>query len=280
MIQWTRELKTVLQYRARKEAGSQQRKTRFLTGAVRMEGRYAAPGRNYMKLHENSTRTPLREPTESRPANTARPRHIRLSFTVAVALLVCVASQSVHAQDTADDLKRKLIKETTGGVDDGDVMSRILALMGQTARRLEVEFNPGADTQKAQETLVKELDEAIKQAAANTRKNKSQSSSSSDKRTAMKQKPDGAAKPKPDAGKQGAPQQDGESVERDPPAGDGQTASAKARDLTERRRGWGNLPLRDRDEVIEGMDESVLPRFRDWIERYYRALQTAGDEEE
>ncbi|MCC7290918.1 MAG: hypothetical protein IT449_02515 [Phycisphaerales bacterium] len=239
-----------------------------------------------MKHNENSTRASRREPSDPRqvdllkPGSVARPRVARLLLAATVALLACVASPCVHAQDTADDLKRKLIKETTGGADDGDVMSRILALMGQTARRLEVEFNPGADTQKAQETLIKELDDAIKQAAANTRKNKSQSSPSSDKRTAMKQKSDGASKPKPDAGRQGAPQQDGESVERDPPAGDGQTASSKGRDLTERRRGWGNLPLRDRDEVIEGMDESVLPRFRDWIERYYRALQTAGDEEE
>ncbi len=233
-----------------------------------------------MKLNENSTHTPRHGTSDPRPVNTARPRAIRSTLAAAVALLACIASLSVHAQDTADDLKRKLIKETTGASDDGDVMSRILALMGQTARRLEVEFNAGADTQQTQETLIKELDDAIKQAAANTRKNKSQSSSSSDKRSAMKQKPDGASKSKPDAGKPGAPQQDGESVERDPPAGDGQTASAKAKDLTERRRGWGNLPMRDRDEVIEGMDESVLPRFRDWIERYYRALQTAGNEED
>ncbi|MCP4247470.1 MAG: hypothetical protein GY778_10520, partial [bacterium] len=44
------------------------------------------------------------------------------------------------------------------------------------------------------------------------------------------------------------------------------------------RRGWGNLPARDRDEVLQGIDEDVLEKYRHLIERYFRTL--AEDEKE
>jgi hypothetical protein len=43
------------------------------------------------------------------------------------------------------------------------------------------------------------------------------------------------------------------------------------------RRSWGHLPQRDREEVIQGIGEACLERYRVWIERYYRALQETGD---
>lgn len=48
-------------------------------------------------------------------------------------------------------------------------------------------------------------------------------------------------------------------------------------DIHELRRTWGHLPMREREEIIQGIGESFLERYRDWIERYYRALQEAED---
>jgi hypothetical protein len=44
-------------------------------------------------------------------------------------------------------------------------------------------------------------------------------------------------------------------------------------ELREFRRAWGHLPMREREEIIQGIAESFLERYREWIERYYRALQ-------
>ncbi|MFQ6049329.1 MAG: hypothetical protein ACE5K7_08195, partial [Phycisphaerae bacterium] len=40
--------------------------------------------------------------------------------------------------------------------------------------------------------------------------------------------------------------------------------------------GWPGLPVRDRQEVVQGRRERWLGRYRRWIERYYRALAEAG----
>ena len=51
-----------------------------------------------------------------------------------------------------------------------------------------------------------------------------------------------------------------------------------ARQLRELRRGWGRLPARDRDEVVQGFDQDFLTKYRQWIERYYRALASPEEE--
>ena len=48
-------------------------------------------------------------------------------------------------------------------------------------------------------------------------------------------------------------------------------------DLREVRGTWGHLPMRDREEVIQGIGETFLERYREWIERYYRALQESDE---
>ena len=40
----------------------------------------------------------------------------------------------------------------------------------------------------------------------------------------------------------------------------------------EATRGWGFLPERDRDEIIQGFEETFMSKYREQIERYYRLL--------
>jgi len=190
-----------------------------------------------------------------------------------------VRVEAYASQDQTDELKKKLIRETTGQAEE-DLMSRIINLMGQTARRLQIEFRPDAQTQSMQEQILKDLDDAIKLAAQNTRKQSaSASSGAADRRSAPPKSAQKTAEA--DSGKQDGQAATDASRDETSASSLGESGRVdRSVELRERRRGWGNLPARDRDEVIEGLDEAVMPRFRDWIERYYRTLQGVEGQEE
>lgn len=170
----------------------------------------------------------------------------------------------------ADEQKlgRRLIRGTTA--DDEDIMEKIIRLIDQTARRLEIDFDTGEETQALQLEVLKQLDDAIQLAAAQTRKSSGQQrSSESDRRRRQEKDKSRNAKAHPNKG---------ESADT-APAGRASTAGGinDRDDSTESRRGWGNLPQRERDEVIQGAGERYLERYRKWIEQYYRALQEADE---
>lgn len=198
---------------------------------------------------------------------------------IRVTVLVLCATPAMAALGTPEDkaksderkLSRRLIRGTTPH--DEDIMARIVALMDQTARRLEVHFDTGEETQALQREVLKQLDDAIKLAASQTRKSSAQQSSSeSDRRRRQDQnKKRNSDKSKNEKG--GSKGQSAETTQagRKPSAG----SPGEGDDLAKSRRGWGNLPQRERDEVIQGAGEKYLERYRKWIEQYYRALQEA-----
>jgi hypothetical protein len=49
-------------------------------------------------------------------------------------------------------------------------------------------------------------------------------------------------------------------------------------ELIDVRRAWGHLPMREREEIIQGVNEEFLEEYREWVERYYRALQESTSE--
>ncbi|HNQ22976.1 MAG TPA: hypothetical protein PKK06_07775 [Phycisphaerae bacterium] len=172
---------------------------------------------------------------------------------------------------TEEDLSKKLVRQVTSASDE-DVMDRLLRLMDESARQLSIEFDPGTQTQAVQGRIIEQLDEAIKVAAAQRRKG-------------------GPARPQthPDKRRrQDADQKQGEDAQADAaqevtttasPTAAGDEQSRHADQLREFRRAWGNLPERDREEIIQGSSEGFLERYRAWIERYYRALQEADEKE-
>ena len=171
-------------------------------------------------------------------------------------------------------LGRRLIRGATA--DDEDIMEKIIRLMDQTARRLEVDFDAGEETQALQLEVLKQLDDAVKLAAAQTRKSSGQQRSSESDRRRRQEKDKKRDSDKSRNAK--ANPNKGESADT-APAGRKPTAGGTndRDDLAESRRGWGNLPQRERDEVIQGAGERYLERYRKWIEQYYRALQEAGE---
>lgn len=172
------------------------------------------------------------------------------------------------------DLGEKLVRKALGE-SEGDVMAEIIRLSATAARKLDVEFDAGEETQGIQREIVDLLDHAIKQAAENRRKSRRNSSSSQSDRRSMS--PDQSGRP----GAQGdAVLDDSVSGQRSDAAaipGKPKEAQLPSGALEEGRRGWGLLPARDRDEMLQGKGEGILERYRKVIEKYYRALQGIED---
>jgi len=185
------------------------------------------------------------------------------------ALVVAQAPTTDSKEDEpTSKVGKRLIRETAEGA-GADVMDDIMRLMGDAGRLLEIQFDPGPGTQAMQKEIVDKLDDAIKTAAKQRRRSRQQAAPSGDKRTRKKPSEDDSQQAK------AARAKDAESSGKDQAT----ASSAKPKtdpvtgELLETRRSWGNLPQRDRDEVIQGSDEACLQRYRELIDRYYRALQ-------
>ncbi len=166
-----------------------------------------------------------------------------------------------------DDLADRLIRRTAEGTDE-DVMDLILRLMNESGRQLDIKFDPGMATQAVQSRILEKLDDAIKTAAMKRRsRSKSQPQPRTDKR---RSKPD---KSNESSAEQSGKQQSGGAAEGGEDGVAPMDANSAKGALRERRRGWGRLPDRDREEIIQGADESMLERYKAWIDRYYKALQ-------
>lgn len=172
-----------------------------------------------------------------------------------------------------DDLSKRLIRQATGG-DDGGIMGRILRLMDQAGRSLGRDFDPTESTQTVQRQIVEKLDEAIAAAQRRRSKGTTQHRPSSDKRQAPPQ-PD----PKQQADRSGEGQAAADAAAKTSPSGGADGQSAATGRFREFRRSWGHLPARDRDEVLQGIDEDVLEKYRRLIERYFRTLAEENEEE-
>ncbi len=172
-----------------------------------------------------------------------------------------------------EKLGERLVRKAVTDADE-DLMESVTRLMSEAARRLEIEFDAGDETQDVQRRILNRLSRAIKVAASRRRlRRQSDQRSRSDKRRMSKGKPRTSDKEKRQSGDRTAAASSstvgagGSVAEHKTPGGD----------LQEIRRSWGHLPMREREEIIQGIAESFLERYRDRIERYYRALQETED---
>lgn len=165
----------------------------------------------------------------------------------------------------ADRLIRNAVEKS-----EEDLMASIVRLMSESTRLLEIEFDTGDVIQHKQNTILKKLDEAVKAAAAQRRM----------KRSKPKQwQGDQRKKPKPgqqidgQAEKIQSRSSSNSSSDVTGNKGTPTEIDAEGGKLNETRRAWGVLPKRQREEIIQGSSEAFLERYRQWIERYYQALQ-------
>lgn len=209
----------------------------------------------------------------------SRRPHVRnMVLILVVGLVVGLRGNGAWGQQQQDTkpvdqkskrLGERLVREAVKKTEE-DLMAAIVRLMNESARNLEIDFDPGSETLTKQEAIVDKLDEAIKAASAQRRKKRSkQKQWQGDQR--KKSKP---GKPQNESSKKSSQQMAGKSSsdmkgQKGSPTG----ADADGGNLQETRRAWGLLPQRQRDEVIQGSREMFLERYRQWIERYYQALQ-------
>ena len=173
-----------------------------------------------------------------------------------------------------DDLGQRLIrKAVTDG--DEDIMATIVRMMTEASRKMEIDFDPGKETQALQGRIREKLDDAIKAAGSKQRlRRQSPSPTDPDKR---RMPTAGKPQPRPETRAEGKPSPPSTSRTADAPAADGRSEAERA-GLQDTRRSWGHLPRREREEVIQGVGEGFLERYRVWIERYYRALQESDQQ--
>jgi hypothetical protein len=149
-----------------------------------------------------------------------------------------------------------------------------MRLMDSAAARLELELDAGQETQDLQRQIMEELDHAIKIAGVRRKIcSRAQEPARGDKRRSAPAR--GQARERTEQS-DGA-QQPGSSTRE--PGGSGlmREVERAGESLGDPRTSWGQLPQRQREEVIQGVGEKHLQRFREWIERYYRALQEAEE---
>jgi len=201
---------------------------------------------------------------------------VSLGLIVTTALAFCAAAVAqekpppTEPEKKLDDLSGRLVRKAVGESDE-DVMDGVVRLMGESAKRIEIDFDPGAGTQEVQKEIGDKLDDAIKLAASRTRSRRQTSESKHDDRRQMPTKPKPAA-PSKATPKPGHATQSADDSTSAVQAGATNKDDDRA-DLHDPRRAWGNLPRREREEMIQGAGEGFLERYREWVERYYRALQ-------
>jgi hypothetical protein len=163
-----------------------------------------------------------------------------------------------------DDLSERLLKKE---IDNRDVMTRIVANMRSAEERLKHEYDAGGETQALQQEILEDLDLAIKSASNRSKQRSGQPSKSDTRRKGNpSEQPDSAPQP-------GASAKSGEPSAKVRPTRLRVNTTGR---LREYRRGWGHLPQRDRDAILQGSQEQSVERYRSWIDRYYRAL--AGED--
>jgi len=175
-----------------------------------------------------------------------------------------------------DQLGQRLIRKAIGHGDE-DVMDTMIRLMGEAAGRLEVSFDAGPETQEIQRQIIEQLEGAIKQAAAQRRPvSKPRQTAQGEKRRMPKLQAE-RNQPKPSADPSEAAEGTGASDPSAVPQGQTEQPASITNSDYDIRQAWGHLPERARDEVIQGIREEFLETYREWIERYYRALQETND---
>jgi hypothetical protein len=154
------------------------------------------------------------------------------------------------------------------GEGEGDTFQVAVAEMRQAASLLDTKRDPGINTQRVQESVVRRLDQLIAELRDQQKKNPNSKPQNKKNDTGQEQneqkKDQKQGQDQQQEGKNSA-QQAGQKGE----VKDGQRNEAP---LSEKLAEWGNLPQKLRDELLQGMDDNYSNLYRRLTERYYRRL--------
>jgi len=180
-----------------------------------------------------------------------------------------VTRQTAATSRPATTVDQELVRKLLGGqASSVDAVESTLSEMERAAVRLTESMDTGLDTQKVQGRVIAGLDRLIEQA----RRNRAAAKPGKAMRRAAERRP----RPSPSQGKrpaEAAPNASKEQSRRAAEApGAGEREGLRRADKAELSRGWGYLPLREREEIAQGFDDDFLPKYREQIIRYYQDL--------
>ncbi|MFQ5422726.1 MAG: hypothetical protein ACE5F9_01970 [Phycisphaerae bacterium] len=204
---------------------------------------------------------------------------IGLVLNVMVASLAAEQPSGRPTSQPAKVLDEDLVRRLMGGETTAvDAVHDTLEQMDRATQALARKLDPGEDTQRVQARIILGIDRLIAQArmAGSKRQRGSRRARSRKGRPRGKpvedaSKASDAARPQP-----AAAQRSGQGSAAGPDADASDHKKTGAAGLA---RGWGFLPPRDRDEIVQGFGEEFLSKYRDMILRYYRLLARRSEEE-
>ena len=159
--------------------------------------------------------------------------------------------------DAPDRTKAELERELSPA-EVSEAFEQAVQLMGQTADRLSSSRDPGLDTQRMQEDVIRKLDMLIDQAKKQQSKSKSKKNQKPDQSQQQQQQ-------------QQSSQQN--SKTNDPKQGGGPDLMTGGTHASPGGAAvWGNLPQHVRDALTEGQTDSFSSIYKTLTEKYYKRL--------
>lgn len=163
-----------------------------------------------------------------------------------------------------DDFTRRLLE---GRSSDVLVHEKLLAAMAEAQRRLLDEADNGVETHDALRRSLAAIDELIELAKSNESPSQQQQAGAA-RQGRTSARPQSRPADGREAGRAGKAQPARTAANEGPGAKD----RRGLHDAADLQRRWGALPQRDREEILQGLDEEFPMRYRDYIEDYYRSI--------
>lgn len=215
-------------------------------------------------------------------------------MTIKLLSLICVISiafgeteppatqETPHATDAesttqpSPKVDPELVRRLLGGESSAlDNVEETLARMEQAEKLLMEELDCGERTQQIQQQALAGIDKLIEEA----RKNRVSARGGSQYRRKRESRPTPRPSSREDsAGRAGAKAATAQQAGQAPADGGSGAESTRAGEKADLSRGWGYLPQRDREEIVQGFDEEFIAKYRQQILRYYRQLAEQAEQ--
>lgn len=175
----------------------------------------------------------------------------------------------VPGDDPNPDGLNESVEQALSASEAVDAFEQAINEMDDVSRRLGRSLDPGIQTQRVQESILRKLDQVIEAA-----KNQSGGGGGGGSGQPREQDQGGQELAQQQSGSGGEPSQSNGDQASTGAAGSGTPIEPENQDtaIEQLRREWGVLPPRVREELSDGLRERFSPLYRSMTEAYYKAL--------
>ncbi len=163
-----------------------------------------------------------------------------------------------------------------------DALVKAIAEMEEAASRLSQRQDPGLETQRMQESVLRRLDQVIAAAQQRQQQQQQQQQGQGQQQQQQQQKQEDGSKQNQEQQAKGQQQKPGQKQPGSNEPNQGQVTKGTAGEanvggpIEETRIEWGRLPQRIRSELDQGLGEKFSPLYKRLTEMYYRRLAEEG----